>query len=680
MTFRTSVGNQLAIATGGAVALVILGLLVISGWNADARIRADFTAQATEKAAGFAGRVSTELAEPVSAAVSMTASLSALIEGGAAKRSDILAVTKAVLQNYPVAFGSWVSETTDRPLASKISGQEAVNKTGLFTPYWTKTKADAIEFSTFEIVPEEPWYAAPLTTGKSLLTEPYRSTTGDLITSVSVPLRAEGRVVGLAGLDIKLSRLQEMFGSFHPFGSGRVTLLSGAGNWLVPPSQDLETKAYDGAGASELKAALADGRMRVVTDGLGGALRLIYPFTVPNMNTMWALAVDVPATVLSEPVEEDRREIVLRGCVLLAAVLLVVVLTTRLLVTKPLAEAARIVEALIGRQYDVVVPNTERRDEIGAISRALALFRDTARETERLKAEQEALQRRQEARMALIQQHSETFDRRITALTDTVLGLVTDLDTASSNLSKQAQSTSERSVSVAAASEQASANVGTIAAAAEELLASVNEIGRQVGLSAEITGDAVSQAREANGKVGGLADAAHRIEEVIQLIKGIAGRTNLLALNATIEAARAGEAGRGFAIVATEVKDLAGQTARATEEIAQQIEAVQSGTKDAVQAILTISDVIEKISEVTLSIREAADHQGLAVREIALNIQNASAGTRDVSTSISDVSKSADGTGQAAKVVSSAALVLQGKSTELRQEVVTFLTQVREAG
>ncbi|MCJ2057349.1 methyl-accepting chemotaxis protein [Methylobacterium sp. J-048] len=680
MTFRTSLGNQLAIATGGAVALVILGLLVISGWGADTRIRADVTAQATEQASGFAGRVSTEIAEPVSAAVSMTASLSALIDTGSAKRSDVVAITKSVLQSYPVLFGSWAAEAIDRRLGTKVSGEEATNKAGLFTPYWTKTTADSIAFNTFEIDPKQLWYAVPITTGKSLLTEPYRSTKGDLITSISVPLRAEGGIVGVAGFDIKLSRLQEMFSAFRPFGTGRVMLLSGGGNWLVPPSQDLEMKAYDGVGASELKAALTDGRMRVVAEGLGGGLRLIYPFTVPNMNTMWALAVDVPATVLSEPVEADRREIVLRGCVLLAAVLLVVVLVTRLLVAKPLAAASRIVGALIGRQYDVVVPNTERRDEIGAISRALALFRDTARETDRLRAEQEALQRGQEARMALIQQHSEDFDRRITALTDSVLGLGDELQTASSDLSKQAQSTSERSVSVAAASEQASANVGTIAAAAEELLASVNEIGRQVGLSAEITGGAVSQAREANGKVGGLADAAHRIDEVIQLIKGIAAKTNLLALNATIESARAGEAGRGFAIVAAEVKELAGQTARATEEIAQQIEAVQSGTKDAVQAILAISDVIEKISAVALSIREAADHQGSAVREITLNIQSASAGTRDVSTSISDVSKSADGTGHAAKVVSAAALVLHGKSNELRQEVVTFLTQVREAG
>ncbi|GJE76929.1 methyl-accepting chemotaxis protein [Methylorubrum suomiense] len=167
---------------------------------------------------------------------------------------------------------------------------------------------------------------------------------------------------------------------------------------------------------------------------------------------------------------------------------------------------------------------------------------------------------------------------------------------------------------------------------------------------------------------------------MIRLIHSIAAQTNLLALNATIEAARAGPAGRGFAVVATEVKQLADQTTRATEEIALQIAAVQNGTGDAVAVIESIFDTIERMSAIAQTIREASAQQGLAMHEVVRNIQEASAGTHEVSASIAAVSQAASETGETAKVVSSAAVVLQDKSNALRSEVLTFLSNVRAVG
>jgi uncharacterized protein YoxC len=192
-------------------------------------------------------------------------------------------------------------------------------------------------------------------------------------------------------------------------------------------------------------------------------------------------------------------------------------------------------------------------------------------------------------------------------------------------------------MTVAAASDEASANVQSVASATEELTSSVTEISRQVQESARIAGDAVEQARHTNQRVGELSQAASRIGDVIELINSIAGQTNLLALNATIEAARAGDAGRGFAVVASEVKALAQQTAKATEEIHQQISAVQTATKESVGAIRQISDTIERLSEISSVIAAAIEEQGAATQEIARNVQQAAHGTQQVSTNITDV-------------------------------------------
>jgi methyl-accepting chemotaxis protein len=211
------------------------------------------------------------------------------------------------------------------------------------------------------------------------------------------------------------------------------------------------------------------------------------------------------------------------------------------------------------------------------------------------------------------------------------------------------------------------------------LSSSVKEIGRQVAESTRITSKAVEQASHSSATMQGLAQAAQRIGDVVELINTIAGQTNLLALNATIEAARAGEAGRGFAVVASEVKALAEQTAKATGEIGQQILAIQQATKESVGSIEEIGATIASVNEITTTVAAAVEEQGAATAEIARNVQEAARGTHQVSGNIGGVSQAASETGQTATQVLAAANQLSQQSETLRSYVEGFFTSIRAA-
>ncbi|MGJ4953633.1 methyl-accepting chemotaxis protein [Bradyrhizobium sp. HKCCYLS20291] len=318
-----------------------------------------------------------------------------------------------------------------------------------------------------------------------------------------------------------------------------------------------------------------------------------------------------------------------------------------------------------------------RDDEIGRALRNLqtvqTMVRFNARELQ--EQEQRAARTRKQEMSAL----ADSFEGAIGNIVETVSSASSNLETSANSLSGTAMRGQELSTTVAAASEEASANVQAVASATEELTSSVREISRQVQESARIASEAVDQARRTNDRVGELSKAATRIGDVVELINTIAGQTNLLALNATIEAARAGEAGRGFAVVASEVKALAEQTAKATGEIGQQISGIQGATQESVGAIREISTTIERLSEIAAAVAAAVEEQGAATAEISRNIQQAAMGTQQVSANVTDVQRGAAETGDTSSTVLTAARQLSGDSNKLKQEVSRFLQSVRAA-
>jgi methyl-accepting chemotaxis protein len=373
-----------------------------------------------------------------------------------------------------------------------------------------------------------------------------------------------------------------------------------------------------------------------------------------------------------------QRALIAAGLVLLLTLAVSIIVARR--ITGPLRQLTTTMNALARGSLDVKLAGLDRHDEVGEMAMAVEVFKSNvvarqALDVEGRDAEARAVVRRK-ADMIKI---ADDFEDAVGEIVDTVSSVSSELEASAGTLTKTAEHAQELTTMVAAASDEASTNVQSVASATEELTSSVNEISRQVQESARMANEAVDQARTTNDRIGELSKAAARIGDVVELINNIAGQTNLLALNATIEAARAGDAGRGFAVVASEVKALAEQTAKATGEIGQQISGIQAATQDSVGAIRQISGTIEKLSEISSTIAAAVEEQGAATQEIARNVQQAAQGTQQVSSHITDVQRGASETGSASSQVLSSAQSLSSESNRLRLEVDKFLATVRAA-
>jgi len=585
-------------------------------------------------------------------------------EGGLPHRALLTQLLKQVILKNPHFYGVW---TVWEPNA--LDGMDASfvdtpghDATGRFVPIWNRNSgALALRASlNYEREGKGDYYLVPKRTGKEMILEPYTVTIDGrdhLMTTVSVPIVRGGRVLGVVGVDIALKTFQDAFAGIKVYGTGYLSIISNGGVYVSHPTEDrigksiYEVTPWGNAFEQDIKSGVSFQTANFSRTLNSQVIRMGAPISIGMTDTPWTAMISIPKAMILKEAHRIRYV-----CLLVALVAMLVLVGTVYYITgratRPIVRAVDFAEAVSKGDFSRTL-TTRRRDEIGTLVRALNtmvgtlgdMFRDVSADVTQLTSSS--------SNLSAVSAQMTSGARETTEKTNGAAAAAEELST--------------NMTSVAAAAEQSSQSISRVAAATEQITESIEKIASNSEEARHVSKEAVSSAKRSSEKVKALGSVAHEIDTVTEVINEISAQTNLLALNATIEAARAGEAGKGFAVVANEIKNLAHQTAEATQEIKGKIDGIQLSTDETVKEIEHISEVIFRTNEIVSCISEEVDEQSVATREIADSITQASLGMNDVSDSVAESSGVAAMIARDVACVHEAAEEMAGSSAGVKQ-------------
>ncbi|MFO1243091.1 MAG: methyl-accepting chemotaxis protein [Rickettsiales bacterium] len=634
----------------------------------------------------YAGDVTSDLQVSMDYTRAITHGFEELVEEGLASREAADAMLRGIVERNSDFLGFWsmwepnAFDGKDAEYAGKDPGTD---ETGRFLPYWNRgDKEVAVEPSVEYNDPEE-YYQVTLHGGREVMDDPgiYPVAGKDvMMTSAMIPVKVHGKYVGVNGIDIDMNDLQKKISKLRPFDVGYVSIVASNGEYISAIDPKLNGKPIGDSG--EMKAAvdaIQNGKeyaYQGMDPTLNEEVYAVYvPIKIGDSAKNWSCVVTLPMSFITAKTNNITHLIILVSLLCVLPGIGIALLTSRS-ISKPIVAMTAAMGSLASGKHDIDIPATGRKDEIGRMADALGVFKSNAVAVAGRAEQDKAEQRLKEKKYEEMQMLAAKFQQGTQKVIEVLIQSATTMQNKSSIMSNLVAQNARKSGEVVRLADQANANMTTVASSTEELTASIGEIAAQADRSNRMTEGAVRDAEKSSKTIHDLSAAVVRIREVVDLIDGIAAQTNLLALNATIEAARAGAAGKGFSVVASEVKNLAAQTGNATRNISDMIGEIISTTEAAVHDVNSINQAIEEVSAGINQIAASMDAQSKATQEIASSAQHITMNNQQVIEAIGEVQVATGETGQSVEEVLTVAKQLAEQAAVLRREIETFLQGV----